>query len=75
VKTHTVEAILHAFEALRGGKGNPDDPLQVHIVRLFDEAGAKGLIAPELVEAVLGRELTVEEEELVLLHEPAEGHG
>jgi hypothetical protein len=42
---------------------------------LFDEAGVKGLIAPELVEAVLGRELTVEEEELVLLHEPAEGHG
>ena len=41
----------------------------------FDEAGDEGLTVPELVEALLGRELTIEEENLVLLRtESAEGH-
>ena len=34
----TIEMILLAFEALRDGKDNPDDPLQVSIMGLFDEA-------------------------------------
>jgi len=35
----TIEMILHAFEALKDGKGNPDDPLQVCLMRAFEEAG------------------------------------
>ena len=70
-----IEMILLAFEALRDGTDNPDDPLQVSINQLFDEAGDEGLTVPGLVSALLGRELTIEEENLVLLRtEPAEGH-
>jgi hypothetical protein len=72
----TIEMILHAFEALKDGKGNPDDPLQIRLMRAFEEAKPEGLTAPELVEALLGRELTIEEENLVLVRtEPPEGHG
>jgi hypothetical protein len=71
----TIEMILRALQALKDGPGNPDDPLQARVLWLFNEA-ADGLTAPELVEAMLGRELTVEEENLVLLQtEPAEGRG
>lgn len=72
----TIEMILRAFEAFKDGKGKPDDPLQECIMRAFVEAEPRGLTVPELVEALLGRELTVEEENLVLLQtEPAEGCG
>jgi hypothetical protein len=71
----TIEMILRAFEALRDEKGTPDDPIQARLMRVFDEAGDEGLTVPELAEALLGRELTIEEENLVLLRtEPAEGH-
>src|SRR5262245_2194175 len=62
----TIEMILRAFGALRDGKSNADDPLHVSIMRLFEEAGTRGLTAPELVEALLGRKLTLEEENLVI---------
>src|SRR5215510_3000555 len=62
----TIEMILRAFEVVRDGKSNVDDPLHVSIMRLFEEAGTRGLTAPELVEALLGRKLTLEEEDLVL---------
>ncbi len=71
----TIEMILLAFEALRDEKGNPDDPIQARLMQEFDEAGDEGLSVPELAEALLGRELTIEEENLVLLRtEDAEGH-
>jgi hypothetical protein len=70
----TIDMILRAFEALRDGEGNPDDPLQICLMQKFEEAGP--LTVPGLVEALLGRALTLEEENLVLLRtEPAEGHG
>jgi hypothetical protein len=71
-----IEMILRALEALRDGEFNPDDPLQAGLMRVFDEAEPEGLTVPELVEALLERELTVEEENLVLLRtQPAEGRG
>jgi hypothetical protein len=72
----TIEMILLAFEALRDGTDNPDDPLQECLMQAFEEAEPEGLTVPELVEALLGRELTIEEENIVLLRtETAEGHG
>jgi hypothetical protein len=61
----TVEMILHVFGLWKDGKSHPDDPLHLSIKRLFDEAGTRGLTAPELVEALLGRKLTPDEEVLV----------
>jgi len=68
--------ILLAFEALRDGTDNPDDALQECLMQAFEEAGNTGLTVPELVEAFLGRELTIEGENIVLLRtEDAGGHG
>jgi hypothetical protein len=70
-----IEMILRALEALRDGY-NRDDLLQIRLMRLLVEAEPDGLTAPQLVEALLERELTVEEENLVLLRtQPAEGRG
>ena len=70
-----IEMILRALEALRDGY-NRDDLLQIRLMRLLVEAEPAGLTAPQLVEALLERELTVEEENLVLLRtQPAEGCG
>jgi hypothetical protein len=62
----TIEMILRAFEVVRDGKSNVDDPLHVSIIHFFEEAGTRGLTAHELVEVLLGRKLTLEEEDLVL---------
>ena len=59
--------ILRAFEALRDEKGDPDDPIQSRLMRVLDESGDEGLTVPELAEALLGRELTIDEENTVLL--------
>jgi hypothetical protein len=37
----TIEMILRAFEALKDGKGNPDDPLPASVMRLFDVISTK----------------------------------
>jgi hypothetical protein len=70
------EMILRAFEALIDGEYNRDDLLQVRLMRLLDEAEPDGLAATQWVEALLERELTAEEENLVLLRtESADGRG
>ena len=71
----TIDEILTAFEALTTGVGcDLDDPLQAQLLRVMNAAGRTGLTSSELVEAVLGRQLTREEDDMVVLKtEDAEG--
>jgi hypothetical protein len=69
----TIEGILSAFEALCYGHYDLDIPLQRRVLDIF-EAEPRGFTASEMVEAVLGRELTIEEDRLVCLRtEETEG--
>jgi hypothetical protein len=71
----TIDEILIAFEQLIYGGSFARTSLHKRILTIMD-AAPNGLIAPELVEAVLGRELTREEDDLIVLQtEPADGHG
>lgn len=72
----TIEEILLAFEELQTGAGKTpdDDPIKWSTMGAFADAH-EGLTASEIVKAVLGRELTREEHDLVYLKtEPSEGH-
>ena len=62
-----IETILRAFEAVRDGPGDPGNPVQVRLMQVMDEAGPNGMTFPALAEALLGRKLTADEDNLAML--------
>ena len=70
----TIGDILRIVEELKTGAGiaSDNDPLKKSILEAFAEA-EQGLTLPELVETLLGREITSEEDQQLVLGEPAEG--
>jgi hypothetical protein len=64
----TIDEILSAFKELTQSDDDPrGNPLKMRILQLFD-AAPDGLIATELVEAVLGRKVTSIEDDYIYLH-------
>lgn len=76
----TLEEIVQAFVELTLCPDQPSEDdfvkiLILHAFKLADEDGRNGLTAPEVVEMLIGRELTEEEEDYVILHtEAPAGH-
>ncbi len=72
--------IVQAFLELTTSTGTlpAEDPLKMEIMRAFsvaDKCGKVGLTVPELVELLICRELTPDEEDFIILHtEPPQGH-
>jgi hypothetical protein len=72
----TIEEILRVFQELKTGTGKDprEDPLKMDALCAF-RAADEGLTVPELVEILIQRELTDEEEDFVVLQtEEPEGH-
>ena len=72
--TPTIDETLSAFEELTQSGDDPrGNPIKMQILQVMREA-TNGLIVSEVVEAVLGRELTTSEDDYIFLRiEDSEG--
>jgi hypothetical protein len=73
----TLDEIVSAFLELTEGTGKDleEHPIKRQIMQHMQAAAPRGLTAPELIELVLGRQLTREEDlRVFLMVEDAAGH-
>jgi hypothetical protein len=73
----TLDEIVSAFLELAEGTGKDleEHPIKRQIMQHMQAAAPRGLTAPELIELVLGRKLTREEDDrLILMVEEPAGH-
>jgi hypothetical protein len=68
-----ITAIHQAFMKLRRGSEPPSDDLGRQLLSLLYQSHPRGMTGPEMVERMLGRELTAEEDNLVFLLWEEEG--
>jgi hypothetical protein len=62
-----IDDFVRVFKGVVQGRGDPNDPFQIRLMAIVDETGGKGFTAPDLFEALVGREITKEEDDRLIL--------